>query len=351
MVTTGGGGVGSQAVDPALTLYQELRRRGVSSFGEVYEELALAPEEYERCRGELISLGLIVPTTATHAARQDLQGGTWAPDDDTVAVIDPEIALLRLLQRERERLRVHLEEADRAYSTLETLAGTYLRAGSLARSDVEVEVLGDYRRIQQVLEDITDVIQHSLASMHPTSLVREVADRVLSRDRRQLENGVRVRALYSNRVNASPEVTELLRRRVELGVEIRVSPVVPMTMIIADAQFAVLPANPAEPMAGAVLARGPALVRSYLALYEHCWHTATPYGDGIAPEHGGDGLSEQQRAALRMLASGMKDEKIARNLGVSLRTVSRMLSELMQEMGATSRFEAGVRAFRLGWLD
>lgn len=52
-----------------------------------------------------------------------------------------------------------------------------------------------------------------------------------------------------------------------------------------------------------------------------------------------------------MLASGMKDEKIARGLGVSLRTVSRMLSELMQEMGATSRFEAGVRAHRLGWVD
>ncbi|MEU7112258.1 helix-turn-helix domain-containing protein [Streptomyces sp. NPDC046182] len=57
-----------------------------------------------------------------------------------------------------------------------------------------------------------------------------------------------------------------------------------------------------------------------------------PYdGRPAAPERGGDGLSEQQRAALQMPASGMKDEKIARNLGVSLRTVSRMLSQLMQE--------------------
>ncbi|WP_449344654.1 hypothetical protein [Streptomyces narbonensis] len=71
------------------------------------------------------------------------------------------------------------------------MAGAFLRAGSLTRSDADVELLSDYRRIQQVLEDITDVIQHSLASMHPTSLVREVAERVLSRDRRQIENGVR----------------------------------------------------------------------------------------------------------------------------------------------------------------
>ncbi|MFE7582867.1 LuxR C-terminal-related transcriptional regulator [Streptomyces gardneri] len=367
MITTGGGtgtGDGTErsegSPDAVVTLYQELRRRGVSSLGEVGAQLRLSPEEYERCRGELTDLGLIVPTNpAQHGARAELRAGLREGeggrqpegDGDTVAVIDPEIALLRLLHREREQLREHLDEADRAYGTLETLAGAFLRAGSLTRSDADVELLSDYRRIQQVLEDITDVIQHSLASMHPTSLVREVAERVLSRDRRQIENGVRVRAMYSERVVSVPEVAELLRRRVETGVEVRITPAVPMTMIIADAQFAMVPVDPAEPMAGAVLARGPALVRSYIALYEHCWHTASPYGDGTTPEQGGDGLSEQQRAALTMLASGMKDEKIARGLGVSLRTVSRMLSELMQEMGATSRFEAGVRAHRLGWVD
>ncbi|MEU3481240.1 LuxR C-terminal-related transcriptional regulator [Streptomyces sp. NPDC033754] len=376
MITTGGGtgtGNGTErsegSPDAVVHLYQELRRRGVSSLGEVGAQLRLSPEEYERCRCELTDLGLIVPTNpAQHGARGELRAGGGsgggggrpresdgagdeAGDGDTVAVIDPEIALLRLLHREREQLREHLDEADRAYDTLETLAGAFLRAGSLTRADADVELLSDYRRIQQVLEDITDVIQHSLASMHLTSLRREVGERVLSRDRRQIENGVRVRAMYSEQACVSPEVAEHLRRRVEAGVEVRIASAVPMPLIIADEQFAVVPVDPAEPAAGAVLARGPALVRSYLALYEHCWHTALPYGDGSAPDLGGDGLSEQQRAALSMLASGMKDEKIARGLGVSLRTVSRMLSELMQEMGATSRFEAGVRAYRLGWVD
>ncbi|MFE1550291.1 LuxR C-terminal-related transcriptional regulator [Streptomyces sp. NPDC058718] len=369
MITTGGGtgtGNGTErsegSPDAVVHLYQELRRRGVSSLGEVGAQLRLSPAEYERCRCELTDLGLIVPTNpAQHGARGELRAGgdggsrpqesAGEGEGDTVAVIDPEIALLRLLHREREQLREHLDEADRAYDTLETLAGAFLRAGSLTREDADVELLSDYRRIQQVLEDITDVIQHSLASMHLTSLRREVGERVLSRDRRQIENGVRVRAMYSEQACVSPEVAEHLRRRVEAGVEVRIASAVPMPLIIADEQFAVVPVDPAEPAAGAVLARGPALVRSYLALYEHCWHTALPYGDGSAPDLGGDGLSEQQRAALSMLASGMKDEKIARGLGVSLRTVSRMLSELMQEMGATSRFEAGVRAYRLGWVD
>ncbi|MEU8616441.1 helix-turn-helix transcriptional regulator [Streptomyces sp. NPDC048623] len=355
--TTGGGVPGSPRCETRphgrlVPVYQELRRRGVSSFADVTAELGLTAEEYERCRQELLSLGLIAPTTATHAEREALRSGAWQqqPDLDTVAAIDPEIALLRLLERERERLRDHLAEADQAYSTLEKLAGTFLRSTSL-RPEIDVEQLTDYRRIQQVLEDITDVIQSDLVSMHPTSLVQEVAERVLSRDRRQIENGVRVRAIYSQHAASHPEVAEMLTRRLEVGVEVRLSPHVPMTMIIADRQFAMLPIRPENAAEGAILARGPALVGSYLGLYEHCWHMAAPFGHDVGADRGGDGLSEQQRAALRMLATGMKDEKIARTLGVSLRTVSRMLSELMQDLGAQSRFEAGVRAVRLGWLD
>ncbi|MFD3942981.1 LuxR C-terminal-related transcriptional regulator [Streptomyces sp. NPDC058579] len=356
-----GAGTGTGAADSAidapgrddnvLTLYQELRRRGVSGFGEAYADLRLAPEEYERCRDALVSLGLIVPTGAAHATVTAVQDGSWRSDTDVVAAVDPEIALLRLLERERERLREHLAEADRAYSTLETLAGTFLRADALTRAEAEVEALTDYRRIQQAIEDITDVMQESSASLHPGTPGRQNPERMLDRDRRQIGNGVRVRAIYGRQEAALPEMAEFLGRRAELGVEIRLAPSVPLNLIIADRQFALVPIRPEDPGEGAILARGSALVRPYLSLYEHCWHTATPYGDDAAPERGGDGLSEQQRAALHMLASGMKDEKIARTLGVSLRTVSRMISELMQELGASSRFEAGARAVRLGWLD
>lgn len=211
-MAAGDGRDGIQSADRVFALYQELRLRGVSDLGDVSRELGLAPEEYERRRAELIELGLIVPTGTTHATRADLQAGTWESAADAVAVVDPEIALLRMLRRERERLREHLDESDRAYGSLETLVGTFLRPGSLSGSEVEVEILDDYGRIQQVLEDITDVIQYDLASMHVTALVREVADRVLSRDRRQIDNGVRIRAIYHQRITTSPEATEMLRR-------------------------------------------------------------------------------------------------------------------------------------------
>ena len=45
-----------------------------------------------------------------------------------------------------------------------------------------------------------------------------------------------------------------------------------------------------------------------------------------------------------------KDEQIARALGMSVRTVRRRVADLMDELGADSRFQAGVEAVRRGWI-
>ncbi|MGW2995319.1 helix-turn-helix domain-containing protein, partial [Streptomyces sp. NPDC001193] len=52
----------------------------------------------------------------------------------------------------------------------------------------------------------------------------------------------------------------------------------------------------------------------------------------------------------RLLAEGHTDEGIAKRLGVSHRTARRIATVLMERLGARSRFEAGVRAVRCGWL-
>ncbi|MFB7667515.1 LuxR C-terminal-related transcriptional regulator [Kitasatospora sp. NPDC056138] len=178
----------------------------------------------------------------------------------------------------------------------------------------------------------------------------EFLEQGLARDRRLLESGAQVRAVYQQRFAVVPALAEFFRRQTELGVEVRLAPVVPLNMILSDRRFALLPIDPDNHEAGAVLARGSALVRSYLAPYEYCWHTSSTFGH-VEQRRGGERLTEQQHAAIRMLAAGMKDEKIARSLGVSLRTLGRVMSEVMQELGTTSRFEAGVRAAKLGWLD
>lgn len=47
------------------------------------------------------------------------------------------------------------------------------------------------------------------------------------------------------------------------------------------------------------------------------------------------------RDVVRCLASGAKDETAARELGLSLRTYQRLVSRIMDELDARSRFQAG----------
>lgn len=51
-----------------------------------------------------------------------------------------------------------------------------------------------------------------------------------------------------------------------------------------------------------------------------------------------------------MLAAGLTDEAAAKRLGVSLRTVRRIMAGLMDRLQASSRFEAGLKAAQKGWL-
>ena len=55
-------------------------------------------------------------------------------------------------------------------------------------------------------------------------------------------------------------------------------------------------------------------------------------------------------AILTLLAAGASDATIARQSGISQRTVERRVRALMDQLGAGTRFQAGVQAARRGWL-
>jgi len=56
------------------------------------------------------------------------------------------------------------------------------------------------------------------------------------------------------------------------------------------------------------------------------------------------------RRLLQLMRTGAIDETIARELGVSLRTVHRRITRLQTLLGARSRFQLGVIACEQGWV-
>ena len=82
----------------------------------------------------------------------------------------------------------------------------------------------------------------------------------------------------------------------------------------------------------------------YLTVFKKAWAT----GDDEAEAVGDDG--DQRRMLLGLLAAGLTDEAIGRQLGWHPRTVQRHVRRLMTELGAQTRFQAGLQAARRGWL-
>ncbi|MFB7122091.1 LuxR C-terminal-related transcriptional regulator [Kitasatospora sp. NPDC056273] len=119
-------------------------------------------------------------------------------------------------------------------------------------------------------------------------------------------------------------------------------------MIVVDRATAVIPVNSDDTAAAAVVLTGHGTLTALCALFENVWDAARPLvGPAVRDSRG---LSGQESAALRLLSEGHTDEAIAKRLGVSPRTARRIATELMERLGARSRFEAGVRAVQHGWL-
>ena len=69
------------------------------------------------------------------------------------------------------------------------------------------------------------------------------------------------------------------------------------------------------------------------------------------PGNAEDGFIEEVRKSiLQLMSAGLTDEVIARRLGISARTCRRHIAAIMQELGVTSRFAAGVAAVKAGLL-
>ncbi|NUP30471.1 MAG: helix-turn-helix domain-containing protein [Streptomycetaceae bacterium] len=322
--------------ETAHALYQALRDSRTGRRDDVAELLGLGKREAARGWSDLEQLQLVRRSDA---------------EPDALVPVDPEAAFLRLLDAEVTRVRRHQEEALLAQGALETLSEHYVPLG-LRPEDAEVELLTDERRSRQALEDLKELAQREVVSMHPGQLPpADVLHQTLENDRRHMGRGVRVRALYSPRAAAAAHAADYVRALIETGADVRLCSAVPMHMVVGDHRLALLPFDPQDLRAGTIVVRGPALIRSYVTLYEYCWNTSALFGSPAAPAPAGDVLSDEQLLALRMLAAGMKDEKIARSLGVSLRTASRLLAGVMQELGAESRFQAGLKAAQLGWLE
>jgi DNA-binding NarL/FixJ family response regulator len=135
-----------------------------------------------------------------------------------------------------------------------------------------------------------------------------------------------------------------------LGEVARLSENLPTKMLIVDHGRGIVPLNDVEPgVHGVALIEASPLLDALVALFEVLWLTATPIADSSTDE-GENGLGPDSHSLLTLLAADLKDEAIARQLGISRRTVQRRIRALMDLLGVQSRRQIPLQAARRGYL-
>ncbi len=168
---------------------------------------------------------------------------------------------------------------------------------------------------------------------------REMDDVVIA----ELASGRPSRALYPHHILDG--YSAAAQQRASAGEEVRVLKEVPSRMSVFGTAV-VVPELWGAVARNLLVIRQQAVVEICRTLFENAWSHAVSVRGWGTPEPG----DRERHQLVELLGRGVKDDVIARVTGLSLRTVRRRVAELMRELGADSRFEAGAEAVRRGWL-
>jgi DNA-binding CsgD family transcriptional regulator len=327
--------------------------------------------------------------------------------------VHPEAPLAQLIQDRHEQLIRQHEHLVRAHAQVGTLVTEFMASRSLLASG-ETDLLRPTTTegLRVELSAMIAGARHEVLSVRTRTTLSAIAAELLPLELEALRRGVAVRTVVARPRAGLAWVLPRLEHLADIvaaGAEIRLAddPSLDITVVdrrVGVVRFASLPGG------GALVIRTPDVALLAGAMFDQMWGNADPLGraearqvepvvdDDRADNWLAAGLAERasngqaaaangsaQAAAddpgavepcveaagadkpaaeeateqalsaaelllLALLADGLKDEAVARALGVSVRTVRRMVAELMHRLDARSRFQAALLAQRKGWL-
>ncbi|MGI5373848.1 helix-turn-helix domain-containing protein [Streptomyces sp. CA-251387] len=314
-------------------IYCLLVGRCGSSALELAAECGRPPAEVLRLLTALAERGLAVAARSDSAARTATRF-TAAP---------PAVALGGELRRRRDELRT----AELAVLALSEQHRTAAAAGSL------VEVITDVDAVRHRFLQLQESARHEVRSMMVPALAVVPPHRNPA-EKAGVRRGVRYRTIVQRAALNEPGMVGQALAALADGQQVAVADEVPVKLMIADRELAMLPLLPGRNTAAAsVLVHAGGLLEALVAYFELAWESAYPLsmntaGDDIE-ETRDDRIDELDARILGLLLSGLTDQAAAGQLGISRRTLQRRLGELMARAGAESRIQLGWLAVRKGW--
>jgi DNA-binding CsgD family transcriptional regulator len=272
--------------------------------------------------------------------------GVVEVQDEVVVASPPQEALGRLINEEVHRVRSRGEQLEAVRVLLPSLQADHLAATAPTGEPITVEVLESSDDVVQLVRSLSAASTGDLLWLRPDPWNLTMRDRLDASVMDLMRSGRRSRAIYQ--VDVLREAPGMLRVRAEAGEHVRVLADVPMRLAILGTSAAMIVEQFHVYNDRRLVLRHQSMVAALTLMFEGLWEKAMPV-PGLDGWRDSEGASNQ-RLLLTQLAGGAKDEQIARALDLSVRTVRRRVADLMEQLGATSRFQAGIEAVRRGWM-
>ena len=267
-------------------------------------------------------------------------------DDGRLRLTPPRVALAQLLERESATLEGTIDRLLR-------MAGLVVRLGEEGPVRVQASPTGEaYAMVAEVFPGMPsgDLVRRWIAEgagdlrfLRPVQWRLPTEPAVAEAFTAAMAEGREVFCVYP--MEALRVARATLQDHADAGEQVRILPEVPLQLALVGHERALIFAGLGDEER-TLLVEDPFLVGVFVQYFELLWNRAVPMPElGDTPDR-----DDERRMLLDQLAAGRRDEQIARTLGLGLRTVRRRVADLMVELGAETRFQAGVEAVRRGWL-
>lgn len=219
-------------------------------------------------------------------------------------------------------------------------------AGTLRR--LATEVLASRADTRCRLRDAAHRAREVLSAVPASELGADYMTFCRDNDLRALEAGATMRTLYIEQVCDHAPSRSFIIDTLRWGTDVRLTRTLPTWLTIIDRRLVFLPNDARNLECGSIVIDGGGPAAFLTWMFQQTWRSARRLEMVDAAQ---DVVrTDLDRLVLSMMIRGVKDDVGAKRLGISVRTYRRHITEICTRLGASSRFQAGVRAAEAGVL-
>ncbi|MFJ2742605.1 LuxR C-terminal-related transcriptional regulator [Streptomyces sp. NPDC087440] len=321
--------------DSCVAAYDNALRLGAYEDSRIAALLSCDEAEAARIRTVLTRMKLLVPGGP---------GGNAVP-------VSPDVAEAELSAGLEAGINAYREQLAEVRRQMGAITPVYVKYRQAQRASSGIRVLDGPEDVQRELTAATRECTTEAFTVQPGGgRDPRTLHEISARDTAMLERGVRMRILYQHTARANLATRTHARKMTALGAEVRTTNEIYERLIIFDRSTAFVPKERVgNRPPGAAIVTDATVVGHLWRIHDKMWSSASPY-DPSDTEYAA--VSEEIRTSiLKLMATGLKDDVIARKLGMATRTCRRYMAGIMDDLGVTSRFQAGARASALGLVD